>query len=97
MESGDVKEFVNNLTIQDEIVRYNNHLYYFYGIRYDSDRNVYYISIDWFGVDIYHFEKEFYYYESSDLSDCLEHLLSDKYWKGKDFYEVEALMKWVDG
>ena len=97
MEAGSVKEFVNNLTIQDEMVRYDDHLYYFYGIRYDSDRNVYYTSIDQFGTDIHHFEREFYYYESSDIADCLEHLISDKYWNGKDFYEVEATMKWVDG
>lgn len=31
MEAESVKEFVNNLTIQDEMVRYNGHLYYFYG------------------------------------------------------------------
>lgn len=97
MEAGNVKEFVNNLNIQDEMVRYDGHLYYFYGIRFDKDRNVYYTSIDCFGDDIYHFEKEFYYYESSDSSDCIEHLLSDNYWGGKNFYEVEAMMQWVDG
>ena len=97
MESGNVKDFVNNLTIQDEMVRYNEHLYYFYGIRYDNERKLYYVSIDQFGSDIYHFEKELYYYEGHDLSECLEHLLSDKYWNGKDFYEVVAMMKWVDG
>ena len=97
MEAGNVKEFVNNLTFQDEMVRYNGHLYYFYGIRYDRDRKSYYTSIDQFGKDIHHFEKEFYYYEGTDISDCLEHLLFDKYWNGKDFYEVETMMKWVDG
>ena len=97
MEAGSVKEFVNNLTIQDEMVRYDGHLYYFYGIRYDCDRNVYYTRIDQFGEDIHHSERDFYYYESADSADCLEHLISDKYWNGKDFYEVEAMMKWVDG
>lgn len=97
METGNVKEFVNNLSIQDEMVRYNGHLYYFYGIRYDTGRKIYYTSIDQFGDDIDHFEKEFYYYESTDMSDCLEHLISDKYWNGKDLFEVESLMKWVDG
>lgn len=97
MEGGNVREFVDNLTIQDEMVRYNGHLYYFYGIVYDSERKVYYTSIDQFGTDIYHFEKELYYYESTELFDCLEHILFDKYWNGKDFYEVEAMMTWVDG
>ena len=40
MEAGSVKEFINNLTIQDEMVRYDGQLYYFYGIRYDSDRKL---------------------------------------------------------
>ena len=97
MEAGNVKEFVDNLTMQDEMVRYNGCLYYFYGIRYDEKRRLYYTSIDRFGVDINHFEEEFYYYESTDMSDCLEHLISDKYWNGKDFFEVEKNMKWVDG
>ena len=35
MEAGSVKGFINNLTIRDEMVRYDGHLYYFYGIRYD--------------------------------------------------------------
>ena len=97
MEAGSVKEFVNNLIIQDEMIRYDGHLYYFYGIRYDSDRKIYYTSIDQFGLDIYHFEKELYYYENQEMSNCLEHLVSDKYWNGKDFYEVVSMMKWVDG
>ena len=57
MEAGSVKGFINNLTIRDEMVRYDGHLYYFYGIRYDSDINVYYTRIDQFGEDIHHFEK----------------------------------------
>ena len=97
MEAGSVKEFVNNLIIQDEMVRYKGKLYYFYGIRYDSKRSIYYTSIDRFGTDINHFEREIYRYESKDSADCLEHIISDKYWDGKDFYEVEKYMTWVDG
>ena len=97
MEAGNVREFVNNLTIQDEMVRFNGHLYYFHGIRYDSDKKVYYAGVDQFGENIHQFEKELYYYEGSDMSDCLGHLLFDKYWDGKDFYQIEAFMTWVDG
>ena len=97
MKAGNVKEFINNLTIQDEMVRYKDKLYYFYGIRYDSERDIYYTSIDRFGSDIYHFEEEFYRYESKSSVDCLEHLISDPYWNGKDFYQVENEMIWVDG
>ena len=57
MKAGNVKEFINNLSIQDEMVRYKEKLYYFYGIRYDSERDIYYTSIDKFGTDIYHFEE----------------------------------------
>ena len=57
----------------------------------------YYAGVDQFGENIHQFEKELYYYESPDMSDCLEHLLSDKYWDGKDFYQVEMYMTWVDG
>ena len=46
MKAGNVREFVNNLAIQDEMVRYNGKLYYFYGIRYDTEKKVYYTSID---------------------------------------------------
>ncbi len=44
-----------------------------------------------------HFVDEFYYYECSSKADCLEHLLNDKYWDGKSFYEIESQLKWVDG
>lgn len=96
MEGGNVKEFIDNLTIQDAMVRYEGSLYYFYGIRFDDKKKLYYTSIDKFRNNIYEFESEFYYYESTDMSDCLNHLLEDKYWNGKSFYEVEKFMKWVD-
>lgn len=97
MEAGNVIEFINNLTIQDEMVRYEGNLYYFYGIRYDSEKKLYYTSVDKFRNNFDQFESEVFYYESADMSDCLEHLLEEKYWNGKCFYEVEGLMKWVDG
>ena len=81
MKAGNVKEFIYNLTIQDEMVRYKDKLYYFYGIRYDSERDIYYTSIDKFGTDIYHFEEEFYCYG-------LEHLPSDPYWEKYKFLFV---------
>mgnify|MGYP006982601910 FL=1 len=42
-------------------------------------------------------EEVFYSRKSTDMSDCLDHLLEDKYWDGKCFYEVEKFMKWGDG
>lgn len=36
MKSRDIREFINNLTIQDEMVRYKNKLYYFYGTRFEE-------------------------------------------------------------
>lgn len=97
MIDGNVADFIDNLTIQDEMVRYEGNLYYFYGIRFDEERRLYYTSVDKFRNNINEFEREIYRYESADMSDCLEHLLEDKYWDGKCFYEVEKLMKWVDG
>ena len=97
MEAGNVKEFVDNLTIQDEMVRYDNHLYYFYAVRYNEDKGKYYISVDQFGNTIYDFQKQICYYEASNISDCIEYLLSEKIWNGKSFWEVEQDMIWVDG
>ena len=97
MKAGNVREFVNNLAIQDEMVRYNGKLYYFYGIRYDTEKKVYYTSIDRFGENLNCFEKEIYRYGGKSISDCLEHLVSDMYWNGQNFYQVESEMTWVDG
>ena len=36
-----VDDFIDNLTIEDEIVRYKGNLYYFYGIRSDEERHLY--------------------------------------------------------
>ena len=96
MENGNVREFIDNLTMQDEIVKYKDKTYYFYGIRYNEKSHKYVASIDRFGEDIFHFETPFFSYESESLSDCLEHLLDDKYWNGKSFWEVEKEMRWVD-
>lgn len=97
MEAGNINEFIDNLTIQDEMVRYDGYLYYFYGVQFCEEKGLYYTHIDRFKPDIHHFVDEFYYYECSSKADCLEHLLNDKYWDGKSFYEIESQLKWVDG
>ena len=62
MEAGKVTEFIDNLTIQDEMVRYEGNLYYFYGIRFDEKKNLYYTSVDKFRNNINEFEREIYRY-----------------------------------
>ncbi len=96
MEAGNVNEFIDNLTMQDEMVRYNGNLYLFYGIRFDNDAGEYIASVDRFGKNIYEFEAEIFRYRSTSLSDCLNHLLEDNYWNGKSFWDVEKEMQWVD-
>lgn len=96
MEAGNVTEFVDNLALQDEAVLYRGMLYYFYGVRLNKETGHYYTSIDRFKDDIHHFVDEFYSYEGISFEDCLSHLLEDKIWDGKSFYEAEREMKWVD-
>ena len=96
MEAGKVNEFVDNLAIQDETVFYRGFLYYFYGIRFDEKKRIYYAMIDKFQDDIYHFEEPFYYHEEKTLGGCLARLLEDKIWDGRSFYEAEKEMTWAD-
>lgn len=96
MEAGNVTEFVDNLALQDEAVLYQGMLYYFYGVRLNTETGHYYTSIDRFMGDIHHFVDEFYFYEGTSFEECLSHLLEDKIWNGKSFYEVEREMKWID-
>lgn len=91
MEAGKITEFIDNLTIQDEMVRYKGNLYYFYGIRFDEERHLYYTSVDKFRNNINEFEREIYRYESTDMSDCLDHLLEDKYWMVNVFMRLKSL------
>ncbi len=96
MEAGNVNEFIDNLSFQDEMIRYKGKLYYFYGVRFDKVRNIYYTSIDEFNDDINHFSRELFYFESSSSKECFEHLTEDKYWNGKSFWDVESEFTWVD-
>ena len=73
------------------------YLYYFYGVQFSKEKGLYFTHIDRFMPDIHHFIDEFYYYECSSKADCLKHLLNDKYWNGKSFYEIESQFIWVDG
>ena len=96
MEAGNLKEFIDNLTVQDETVCYRGFLYHFYGVRFEPQRQVYYAMIDKFQDDMYHFIEAFYYHEEKTLGECLARLLEDQIWDGRSFYEAEREMTWVD-
>lgn len=99
MRGMDTEDFVDSLMDSDGCVRWKSFVYHFSGLRYHSGRRMYRVS-----VERYRYTKEpyeefmdlMYYYESDTEEDCIDHLLSDKIWDGKSFYEVEKAMTYVD-
>ncbi len=97
MIDGDVNEFVDCIAFEDCKVRYKGYRYWFDGICYDDKTKEYstYITKYEDKVDFV-FVEDIFVYSSSSKDDVMFHLLNDKIFDGKSFYEVEAEMQWID-
>ncbi len=99
MRGGDADEFIDFMNEGEASVRCKSYVYRFSGLRYNSGRGMYRISIEKYRFTKEPFEEFMelvYHYESDDAEDVLNHLCEDLLWDGKSFYDLEKALTWID-
>lgn len=97
MINGDVNEFVNCITYEDCVVRYNGYRYWFNGIDYYEVSGKYSTLITKYEDEIeFKLVDDVLDYESTNRDEVMYHILNDKIFDGKSFYEAESKMEWID-
>ena len=98
MKDGDVREFVEKIHYQDEIVLSKDRKYFFNGCCHHLNEA---------GDDVFTFELYLLDDDRNGDIECtflgptaketIDQFLAARLWEGKTFYEVEQEMTWVDG
>ena len=95
MTMDETNRFIDSMTREDSTVRLYGRLYWCLGLaRYPDGK----IRIQVFEADPVTHEavRDLLSYDSDSRDDCMKHLLEDKYWDGKSFWEVAPDMEWID-
>ncbi len=101
MINGNVDEFIDVITYQDAAVMYKGFRYFFNGLCFNEKTKTYKIEIYKEKLKEgskyeYEFVEDVFSWKSVSKDECLYHLLNDKIFEGKSFYEVESEMHWID-
>lgn len=95
MKGGNVKEFIDKTTYEECAVLYKGIKYFFHGLIFNKDKNVYSYKIDiWDNKGNYVttvFDKN-----ATTIEECLEIAQNEKIFDGKSFWEAESEMEWVE-
>lgn len=92
MEDGDVNQFLDNITFQEEAVVFEGKKYFFNPCGYRTHGQLeiqqWKLNNDW--------ESDFYYVDAADVYECIRLMTKACMWNGKTFWEAESEMRWVE-
>lgn len=93
MEAGNVNEFLDKITYQDEVVLFHNEKYFF-NITLDKQADVY-CKFWIFVVDNQrNWVRDAFEISGDTIAYCMEKFLKAPIWDGKTFWEAEKEMTW---
>ena len=95
MIDGNVSEFIDKITFQEEAVLYQGKKYFFHGLIFDSVKGVYTFEIHLWDEQGNYVETV-YSCQASAQAECMEKLLNEPIIDGKIFWEIEQQMTWVE-
>ena len=95
MKGGNVNKFIDQTTYEECAVLYKGTKYFFHGLIYDKDKNIYSYVIDvWDKNGDY--EKTVFDKTASSAEECLALAQNEPIYEGKTFWEAESDMEWVE-
>ncbi len=95
MKGGNVNKFIDQTTYEECAVLYKGIKYFFHGLIYDTEKNIYSYVIDvWDKSGNY--EKTVFDKTASSAEECLELAQNEPIYEGKTFWEAESDMEWVE-
>lgn len=87
-------EFIDHTTYEDCAVMFEGKKFFFYGMTYDKDTNMYTYAIDEYIND--EFIQNIFSEDSTDKNSLVEKALNSKIFNGKTFWEAEKGMEWIE-
>lgn len=92
MESGNVNQFLESITWQEEAVLFNGHKYFF-NPHGSGEQAVLEIQ-QWNLRD--EWELDFYRTTGVTSGECVKKMVGEPIWNGKTFWEAESEMRWIE-
>ncbi len=97
MEGGLVRDFIETMGNNDNVLKYDGKYYFFDGFNYNKDSGIYsFIVYEVIDENCSEIIGTQFQYECKLAQECIDKFLEAKIWNGKTFYEVEKEMLWVD-
>jgi len=94
MEAGNVNEFLEKITYQEEAVLYKGRKYFF---NPTGNESVGRAKLD---VDLWtndnQWEQDVLHVEATTHSECVKKMTAAPIWSGKTFWEAESEMTWTE-
>lgn len=95
MKGGNVNKFIDQTTYEECAVLYKGIKYFFHGLIYDKEKNIYSYVIDVWDKNG-NYEKTVFDKTASSAEECLELAQNEPIYEGKTFWEAESDMEWVE-
>lgn len=95
MKGGNVNKFIDQTTYEECAVLYKGIKYFFHGLIYDKEKNIYSYVIDVWNKDG-DYEKTVFDKTASSAEKCLELAQNEPIYEGKTFWKAESDMEWVE-
>lgn len=92
MEAGNVNQFLENITWQEEAVLYDGQKYFFNPCSYHDHANL--------EIQQWNLRNEwvcdFYEITAASIDECIKKMTAAPIWNGKTFWEAESEMTWTE-
>lgn len=94
MTQGQIREFVDCMTYETNIVLLDEKLFWCLGVTHDADSGECKIEV-WEGdMETREYKRNLLNFTGRSTEECMRHFLEDKYWDGQSFYDVAPRMEW---
>lgn len=94
MEAGNVNEFLEKITYQEEAVLYRGRKYFFNPTGNESEGQARLDIERWTDKNLW--ERDILHIEAPTHAECVKRMTAAPVWDGRTFWEVETEMNWTE-
>ena len=99
MNGGNVNDFLDHVTYEEEAVMYKGKKYFFHGLLINPDTGLYEFTIDlWevLSVSMNRYVETVYQATATTADKCMNRFLNDPIIDGHRFWDIESEMEWIE-
>lgn len=95
MIGGNVNDFLDHVTYEEEAIQYHGKKYFFHGLLRNPDTGNYEFTIDLWDENDWYIETVYHVSDSNAVA-CINRFLSDVIIENHRFWEIEKEAEWID-